>query len=223
MVLTNTKTCIYCGTAAGVTADHVPPKSFFPRPRPSNLTTVPSCLACNQVASRDEEYFLASLMFSDAGVTEPGRKLWAEKLHRMYVKNPGIRRQVAQSLQPVDLRTPAGIHLGRRMALRYNEKRLEAVVEKIVRGLFYLERGTSAPTNWDIMSLFVTTPANHQSVARFNHMLKPGAHEWPMVFQYRVGFVPDEPEKSMWLLWFWRTHIFWVTARPQPSGTENDG
>lgn len=217
------KTCVYCGAAPGVTADHVPPKAFFPKPRPSNLTTVPSCWACNQIASRDEEYFLAALMFSDAGVTNPGRKLWTEKLHRMYAKNLGLRRQVARSLRQIELTTPAGIYLGQRMALYYDEKRLEAVASKVIRGLFFLEQGIAAPADWNLRCLFLRKRAHFEAVAGHNHMLKPGAHHWPSVFQYRVGFVPGQPEESMWLLQFWETHIFWVIARTAQPPKQNDG
>jgi hypothetical protein len=49
-------TCVYCGEWRELTRDHVPPKSLFSKPRPE-LITVPSCLTCNQGASKDDEYF----------------------------------------------------------------------------------------------------------------------------------------------------------------------
>lgn len=217
------KTCVYCGVAPGVTSDHVPSKAFFPKPRPSNLATVPACLTCNQNASRNEEYFLAALMFSEAGIKDTGKRLWTEKLHRMYTKNLGLRRQVARSFRRVELVTPAGIYLGRRMSLHYDEKRLEAVAGKVIRGLFFLEQGIAAPADWDVLCLFVREHAHFEAIAQHNHLLKPGAHCWPLVFQYRVGFVPGEPQKSMWLLWFWQTHIFWLTAQPASPVKQNDG
>lgn len=99
-------------------------------------------------------------MFSDAGVTEPGQKLWREKLQRMYAKNLGLRRQIGSSLCPVQLTTPAGIYLGRRMALNVQESRLETVVAKIVRGLHYIETDSVAPIDWRIMCLFVRESLN---------------------------------------------------------------
>jgi hypothetical protein len=204
--------CVYCGATDRITNDHVPPKSFFPRPRPNNLRTVPACFACNNTASKDEEYFLAALMFSDAGVTASGKRLWHEKLQRMYTKNLGLRKVIGQAFEPVRLTTPAGIYLGKRLGLRINEPRLEAVVVKIVRGLHYLETGSTAPLDWDVLCLFARDRRHFESVSQFNHMLSPGTYAWPDVFLYRRGAVPGEPLKSMWLLWFWRTHIFWVTT-----------
>lgn len=214
--------CVYCGSAPGLTADHVPPKAFFPRPRPSNLKTVPACFACNNATSHDEEYFLASLMFSDAGTTEPGRRLWSEKLHRMYSKNLGLRRTIGRGLHPVQLRTPAGIYLGRRMALDVQESRLEAVAIKIVRGLHYLETGTAAPADWDIDCMLLRERKHFEAVAQHNHMLSPGEYSWEEVFQYRRGIVAGEPLKSIWLLWFWRSHSFWVTSQPAAANMPHD-
>jgi hypothetical protein len=216
------KSCVYCGSAPGVTADHVPPKAFFPRPRPSNLATVPACFACNNATSRDEEYFLAALMFSDAGVTTPGKQLWDEKLHRMYAKNVGLRRTIGRNLRPVQIATPAGIYLGRRMALVIDEPRLEAVAVKIVRGLHFLETGSPAPLDWDVKCLLLRERRHFDSVAQHNHMLHPGSRYWEGVFQYRRGAVAGDPLKSMWLLWFWRTHIFWITTQPAPVSMADD-
>ena len=58
--------CVYCGHNPGITDDHVPRKSFFPQPRPSNLITVPACNKCNSSIGKDEDYFLAAFMFSEA-------------------------------------------------------------------------------------------------------------------------------------------------------------
>jgi hypothetical protein len=50
--------CVYCGKGA-TTRDHVIPRCLLEKPYPSDLPTVPSCRACNEGYSKDEEYFLA--------------------------------------------------------------------------------------------------------------------------------------------------------------------
>jgi hypothetical protein len=47
--------CYLCGSSNPTTRDHVPPKGFFPEPRPSNLITVPCCAPCNSAYSKDDE------------------------------------------------------------------------------------------------------------------------------------------------------------------------
>ena len=202
--------CVYCSAAAGVTGDHVPPKSFFPKPRPNNLVTVPACLKCNHSAGKDEEYFLATLMFSEAGVTAVGKKLWNERLRRMYEKNIGLRSRIAGSLRHRQLSTPAGIYLGRGMTVEYDPRRLEAIAMKIVRGLYFIERGTPLDASSEVMCLFLRERPHFKAVEDHNHMLKVGTLQWNGIFQYRCGFVPGDSVGSMWLLWFWQTHIFWA-------------
>lgn len=49
--------CYLCGSEVGLTKDHIPPKGFFPDPKPTNLITVECCRLCNQKASLDDEAF----------------------------------------------------------------------------------------------------------------------------------------------------------------------
>jgi hypothetical protein len=204
--------CVYCTIADGLTRDHVPPKSFFPTPRPANLVTVPACLKCNQGAGRDEDYFLATLMFSEAGVTPAGKKVWVDRLHRSYQKNVGLRRKIANSLQHRQIFTPAGIYIGRGMTIEYDEARLERVVLKIVRGLYFREQGVPLDPTAEVTCLFVREREHYEAIKQHNHMLRDSPSRWKGIFQYRCGFVPNAPIGSMWLLWFWETHIFWVVT-----------
>lgn len=157
---------------------------------------------------------MATLMFSEAGITEVGKKLWNERLRRMYEKNIGLRRKIAQSMSYRELSTPAGIYLGRGMTVAYDPRRLEGIAMKIVRGLYFYERGVPLDPTAELMCLFLRERQHFKAVEQHNHMLKPGLKGWNGAFQYRCGFVPGDPIGSMWLLWFWRTHIFWaITSR----------
>ena len=147
--------CVYCGKLKEITKDHVPPECFFPKPKPSNLITVPSCVECNRGAGKDEEFFLATFMFSEVGVTEAGKMLWNEKLHRMYEKNLGLRGKIAKSLHYSDIYTPAGIFLGRRMVIDQDTKSFDKVVNKILRGLYYFEFSELLPANTEVLCHFL--------------------------------------------------------------------
>lgn len=119
------KKCIYCRSRKANSRDHVPPKNLFPIPRPANLITVPSCVECNRFFKKDEDYFLALSTFTDAGISTEGKKLWQQKLHRMYVKDVGLRRIIANSFATVELITPAGVYIGRRGAIKPNWDRIK--------------------------------------------------------------------------------------------------
>lgn len=114
-------------------------------------------------------------MFSRSGVTEAGKKLWKQKLRRMYEKNIGLRRKIASSMRFGDFPTPAGIYLGRAMTVGYDEHRLEAVAKKIVRGLYFHERGVPLDTTADLVCLFLREAAHFNAVKQHNHMLNHGS------------------------------------------------
>lgn len=167
--------CVYCFNNPGMTQDHVPPKSFFPRPRPSDLITVPCCQQCNQGAGKDEEFFLATFMFSEAGATPTGEQLWAEKLDRMYQKNLGLRKTIARGLSHKQVWTPTGLYLGRHMTIKVDHPRLERVVEKIVRGLYYYEYGNPLPANTEVMTIFLNTEAKFHTAQQYFPELGAGS------------------------------------------------
>lgn len=208
----SSRLCTYCRLRPAETDDHVPPKCLFPQPRPSNLITVPSCGICNQGASADEEYFLASMMFTEAGSSPAGRALWQQKLRRMYAKNLGLRYRIAASLTQVNLVTPAGLFLGRRLAQNPDFARLEKVVVKIVRGLYYMEHGASLSPQTTVEALFLRSDQEREAAQKYGRMLKDGQRAWPGIFTYRANRVADYPQGSMWELRFYDFAAFWALS-----------
>jgi len=206
--------CVYCGAPHGTTQDHVPPKSFFPTPKPSNLITVPACWSCNAGSAKDEDLFLATFMFTEAGVTDTGKKLWDQKLHRMYKKNIGLRKLIASSLKKIELTTLAGIYLGRRLAIKPDKIRSERVVNKIVRGLYYHEFKEPLSPSVEIVSHFLQRPSEISYVEKFAPMLLFGSRKWPGVFEYRFNRVVDQPKGSMWVIRFFGKIVFWAVSSP---------
>lgn len=211
--------CVYCAKNPGVTDDHVPPKSFFPQPRPSNLITVPACNKCNSGAGKDEDYFLATFMFSEAGITDAGKTLWRQRLHRMFSKNLGLRRKIASGISHRRVATPGGIYLGRRMAIQFDERRFDRVVQKIVRGLYYFEYGETLPADTKVMTLFLSTKARFETFVACAHQLGWGKRQWPGIFEYRCNRAPGVPQGSMWLMRFYgNTHFCAISESDEDGG-----
>lgn len=63
--------CAFCGSTTALTRDHLPPKSFFRRPRPANLITVPCCEACRARTGNDDEYFRFALAMRPDAASHP--------------------------------------------------------------------------------------------------------------------------------------------------------
>jgi hypothetical protein len=206
-----TSQCVYCGSSSDITQDHIPPKSFFPKPRPSNLITVPACKKCNQGFEKDEELFLATFMFTDAGVSDTGKSLWDEKLHRMYEKNLGLKRKIAQLLKEVDVKTPSGIFLGRRMAIQLDGLRSQRVINKILFGLYYFEFQEILPFTTKLNIRFAQYESDvPQELKDLAPSLLFGTRQWANIFEYRFNRVKERPQKSIWIIRFFGKAVFWA-------------
>ena len=200
--------CIYCGKIKEITKDHVPPKGFFPEPRPSDLITVPSCVKCNKDTEKDEDYFRATFMFSNAGITPAGKKLWNQKLDNMYKKNLGLRRKIAQDFKKVKLVPSRGLFIRSQTASFPDSARIDNVVCKIVKGLYYHEYNEIIPSSICIAARFVQTQEDKNEA--FKYELQFGSRSWPGVFEYRFDRTSKKNECIFWLMRFYGCIIFYA-------------
>jgi len=130
--------CAYCGSREKLTRDHIPPRSLFGRPRPNDLITVPSCYPCNNGISKDDEYFN---LFVKLGIDRDRfPKENADSVET--IKNlarPRSRGFAASLAQKYVRGRPGGFSIDR--------SRVDAVLRRIVRGLFYYHAGTRMPAS----------------------------------------------------------------------------
>lgn len=141
--------CIYCGSTEKPTDDHIPPKSLFAKPRPNNLMTVPSCESCNKGFQLDDDYFYM-LMQTGAETSEHPELLktkekFVRSIHRKESK--GFRQSILEKTFIQEVSTEGGIYLGNAPVLDVDWSRVERVVGRIVKGLFYKEKSFVLPCN----------------------------------------------------------------------------
>jgi hypothetical protein len=130
----------------------------------------------------------------------------------MFRKNVGLRRKIASGFSYKQLTTPSRIHLGRRMALQFDERRFDRVAQKIVRGLYYFEFKETLPPETEVMTLFLSSKARFQTAVKYANQLDWGRRQWPGIFEYRRGRVPCAPRESMWLMRFYGNTYFWAIS-----------
>lgn len=110
--------CVYCGRVDASDHDHVPPLCLFPKP-PADAITVPSCRQCNVNHGRDDERvrnLLTSLASTESHPAVLGHV--AARRDRSLERDVNQRRgkhveHLLDSLTPVEIRTPGGLHVGR--------------------------------------------------------------------------------------------------------------
>lgn len=118
----------------------MPPRCFFPDPKPDNLITVPCCRDCNNGKSKDDEAVRA--FFAAATDCSPaGRTIWAEKVIGGTVKHsPAFLEEMLSRVREAEVR-----NAGRREllpALVVPDERVNPFVTRVAKGLltaFYPE------------------------------------------------------------------------------------
>jgi hypothetical protein len=130
------ESCVYCGELGDLTRDHVPPRCLFSKPRPSNLVTVPCRPKCNGELSKHDEYFRIAITTG--------------------IDRERFPKENADSVQAINnLARPASQRFARALLQSYEPNsgcisfdgyRIEVMVWRITRGLFYHHTGVCVPS-----------------------------------------------------------------------------
>lgn len=199
------KICCFCGNPA-TTRDHVPSDGIFPVPKPQNLITVPACDQCNKKSSSDEEYFRA-IVTPAAFNSKWAEKLIDQKIIPGFRQKPALLRSIMKKAKKVDVASKRGIYIGQLPALEYDPIRLQNVIDKIVRGLFWHEKREVLGSNY-IVRQFSLNPS-------FDDKLRNGIISLPLkevgdgeIFSYRYLVEPENPRIGCWFLMFFNEVLF---------------
>jgi len=210
--------CAYCGEAKPLTDDHIPPKSLFPTPRPSDLITVPSCYDCNAGFQKDDEYFRAIMVLWQ----ETGSHREALRLARHVVRDlkrpekTRFRRSLIERARPIPVFTKSGLYAGETGLLPVDSLRLHGTVIRIVKGLFYHHKGVRLPDSHEVQVRFSTPD---RRAANFARATLPRLAAKPVilgngVFKYWVEFSAKDEMASAWVLQFFEFLLFVCVTVP---------
>ncbi len=217
--------CTYCGFRGRVTRDHIPPKALFAEPRPP-LITVPACLDCHGPTNKDDEYFRSILALRDTANTADAvaaRERFMRSLHRS--DQAGMRRAFLAGVRQVALTTPAGLHLGVRGVYNVDLARLDRVVSRVIRGLYFHHQRHRLPPDAQVSSwsedglrdldtegrdtlLRLLTPLGRSS----EHSVGSAA-----TFRYRFALASDLEFSSIWFLTVYDSTTFFGITVPQSA------
>lgn len=219
--------CVYCGRKRLITKDHIPPKSIFSKPRPTNLITVPSCTEChgeNKQVSQDDEYFrLALTIREDTGQHPDVKQILSTVLRSLARPDKlGFTRSLLHNIRPVNVFTPSGLFLGRKSAYDVNLARLDRVAERITKGLFFHERGYRLPDSYGVEAFSESGLQDMREVdkqALQATILQPLLSNTPKtignrVFTYWVASSDTDANITAWLLLFYEQVAFLCLTAP---------
>jgi hypothetical protein len=213
--------CVYCSQRDAVTYDHVPPKSLFGKPRP-RLVTVPSCLQCNLGASKDDEYFRTMIAFRhDLDHPDASAAFDAAMRSLARPRAGGMRTALLNGLREVDVRSPAGLYLGRAGSYDVDVDRLDRVVRRTMLGLFYREIGRPLPRHYNARAFLLSqiSPSGRAQIAAIVNTVQ-GARAPSFVGRRVLSYwwqrATDEPHASAWLLVFYE-RVAWLGITMPPT------
>ena len=210
-----------CSAREATTEDHVVAEGFFDVAPPEGYIKVPSCYPCNNSYSRDEEYFLVA-MLAEGTIRSVTANRVLDRLsddHRTgRRKRTGLALALLERIRPVEVESPGGIYLGSAQAVELDVPRVNRVLEKLVRGLFFHRVGKPLPPEARVsveikpslerLRLPITAMAMSQAPSFLGD-----------VFMYRVFILPGTTDSSSWVLGFYDAAILAVgfTAPPGSS------
>ncbi len=206
--------CAYCGKLEPATKDHIPPRNLFPEPRSHNLITVPCCESCRQGWSKDDEYFrlvlLSTWTVSEQEIAQKPIDTLIRSLGRK--ENRKFARMVQRSMGKSFARTEAGILLGPFDTLSIQPERVNRVLERIIRGLFFHEKKYPVPEGYRITIRF-----NQLGLDKILGMLT-GVHFHEIksvqdsIFTYSFKESEVDTNSIVWLLMFYGIFIVPATT-----------
>jgi hypothetical protein len=209
----NKKICIYCGENNPTTKDHIPPKGLFANPRPSNLLTVPCCSTCHDKTSKDDEYFRDMLSMCISTFNHPDVQGILPKVFRALAKPNKIKSTKAfiETIGLQEYKTMSGIY----HTYGVDIFRLDKVVERTVKGLYYHERGVIFPFTGTVKCYLVKALENIDAFNATVAKAKAGSERiiGNDTFKYKMS-QGDEPFLEVWLLTFYEVVEFLVILIP---------
>ena len=204
-------TCAICGKKPATTDDHIPPKSFFPKPRPSDLITVPACLECNKSTEKLDEEFRVFINMLVGKRTPESELLWKSQSLSTVQHNRRLLQKAMSSIYPGYITSKHGIILDEADLVVWDDSP-NRVIEKMIRGLYYhhFKDILADRANIIIDQIREIAEAKVESVKSWPCNCVGGGQ-----FLYRYARANDVPLCSAWLLVFHRNLV--VLGRTEPA------
>jgi hypothetical protein len=139
------------------------------------------------------------------------------------IAKKGLALKLLADIKRVDAYQERGKYLGGRSILKIDYQRVEAVLKKIVRGLFYSVTGRPLPKHYEVR-IFVLEGFDDAfwKDEKLTKWLQIGFAQEPHVigeniFSYRYVFSTDDRSASIWVMEFYGYYPVIAFAVPVPK------
>ncbi len=209
------KICYICGKPGAKTKDHIPPKNIYLKHLRSigdDLITVPAHEECNGKYSKDDEHFRFFLSIPGYWNSEHARELWDNEIYRGLQKPEAkkFKKYIISLMEPIELKSPSGIYLGDSAMIKIDSIRIENVIERIARGVFYHEMGNIMPLDNKLIIHYLD-PKFSQERGALPQLTKSKTFA-DETFRYWWNFAEDSPTSGFFWFTFFDAVDFAVLA-----------
>lgn len=192
----NNQICYLCGVNPADSADHVPPKSLFPKNSQNKGYKLPSCRRCNNLLHLDEEYIRDR--FSIAGHSLIAYEVFQQGTRRSYLRS----YELLKSVTKLDLINRDTFPLGNSIGIKMDANRVNRVSIKIVKGLHYHHHlGQQIPDNYSFDVYF--NPPNW--LPDLLNKQSPLIGRFDEVFSYKGIVTKQDQTTGIWWLSFYKS------------------
>lgn len=200
--------CYLCGSTENLTRDHIPPESFFPPPKPTNLITVPCCEKCHKPLCLQDEAFRVWVAAA-ADKSPAGHWIWEQGVvESSFKRSPKLFDNVRKHVQMSQFRLPDRIV--EVPTITIPKERAKIVLIRITKGLlthFYPQYNFSK----DVFKVACPAPIpEHQE--NIHSLMRVGKHvsRGDGVFDFWHGFTVEK-NGGFWVYFFYQTACCVVT------------
>jgi hypothetical protein len=173
-------------------------------------------MACDRGCSLDDEYF-RTVVSAGSRDSPQSLHLLKQRILPRVRERPAIAIELLKSVRSVDVYSKGGIFLGRAPQITFDSARIQNVIAKIVRGLFWFHTKQSLGVD-SVVEDYILNP----------EMEKPLQDEISKLTLFNVGdgsvfsyyFAVDLPiQESVWFLMFYNNTTLFVTGTaPRSDG-----
>lgn len=208
------KICIYCGGPNPKTKDHLPPKGLFSKPRP-RLITVPCCDECHKSTTMDDEVFRNMLTMNRNVENHPDIPKVLEKVHRSFERPKHLKlvKNLIATIESVNIPGSSKENY----SYRPEGDRMDKVVARIVRGLFWHENNKLFPID-GLITVYCLEFMEQDKASLFSKFddffeQTPTKIIGNKVFQYKMAKQSEE-FIEMWWMCFYESLMYYAFLTP---------
>lgn len=209
------KLCAICGENEATTKDHIPPKSLYPKPRPNgiNLNTVPACSKCNNGDHLIDEEFKVVINLSTGEFRDNSTDV-LDTTARTVGNNHRIAEQIFASQRDVFtyLRGPI---LEPAVAITMNGENYCKVVQRIVRGLYWMNTGKALDKN-AIITVLGEGNLDPKTIKDLMDIMKSLEATYLNQKTFVYKFFLDDDGSGIWGLQFFKKHTVFAVIDTMP-------